>query len=49
MTLPGKPTHRKCPFHKGFQHGFPAGGCLLEPMSENVNPPHMMGFTESMY
>jgi hypothetical protein len=21
----------------------------LEPTSENVNPPHMMGFTESMY
>jgi hypothetical protein len=21
----------------------------LEPTSENVNPPHMIGFTESMY
>jgi hypothetical protein len=55
MPLPGKPARRKCPSNLAFQHGFPLGGAWrikaesLEPTSEIVNPPHMIGFMESMY
>jgi hypothetical protein len=55
MALLGKPAPRKRPWDWGFQHGPLLGSAWrikaesLEPTSEIVNPPHMIGFMESMY